>query len=55
MVIFVQTFKYLFVYILYTMRMRTYKLEESDMEIVHSQDYLAARIDGKEFVIYLGE
>ncbi|GEM_PF-6343967 len=50
-----QTFKYDCVYIMYTMSVRIYQLKDSDIEIVHSQNYLAARVGGREIIIYAEE
>ncbi len=37
------------------MSVRVYKLKDSEIEIVHQQNYLAARVGGKEIVLYADE
>ncbi len=53
--IFMQTLKYFSVYISYTMSERVYRLKDVDMEIVHAPNYLAARVGGKEIVLFAKE
>ncbi len=35
--------------------MKKYKIEESNIEIVHAPNYLAARVGDEEIVLYAGD